>query len=176
MQEKRKSLTAEEVQEHSYLICGNIMRMPQYESAKNILLYFPIRNEVDITRLLMDCLCAGKHAFLPVMQDQNHFEAREYEEFGLMVKNNLNILEPIDGETIAPGKLDMIVIPGLAFDKSLNRVGFGAGCYDRYLGSAVNAFKVGAAYSFQILDRIEQESHDFCLDAIATEHDIIYRV
>jgi 5-formyltetrahydrofolate cyclo-ligase len=150
--------------------------MPQYERAKNILLYFPIRNEADITRLLEDSLRTGKHVFLPVMQDANHFEAREYEEFGLMVKNSLNILEPIDGETIAPEKLELIVIPGLAFDKSFNRVGFGAGCYDRYLDSAVNAYKIGAAYAFQILDRIEQESHDFCLDAIATERDIFYRV
>jgi 5-formyltetrahydrofolate cyclo-ligase len=155
---------------------GNILKMPQYKKAKNILSYAAFGNEANLERIMQIALNEGKRIFLPVLMEDNHFEAREHKKDIPTTKNAFGILEPKDGELIEPEKLDLILVPGLAFDNRLHRIGFGAGYYDRYLFKAKNAFKLGAAYAFQIVDYFKEESHDVCLDAIASERDILYRV
>jgi 5-formyltetrahydrofolate cyclo-ligase len=66
--------------------------------------------------------------------------------------------------------VELIVVPGVAFDPTGNRMGRGRGFYDRLLKSTPNAMKVGVAYDFQLLDKIPVEPHDVPMDSVITEH------
>ncbi len=75
--------------------------------------------------------------------------------------------EPID-------KIDILIVPGIAFDKKGNRLGYGKGFYDRLLASKQTKFSIGLAYSFQIVENLPSDLHDKKLDAIASEDGINY--
>ena len=160
----------------SSLICRNITQMRQYREAKTILGYYAFGNEANLEHLIKNAFNAGKKVFLPVLIEGNHFEAREFKKDMPLTKNSFGIPEPKEGLAIEPEKLDFIVVPGLAFDRRMHRIGFGAGYYDRYLLEAKNAYTIGAAYAFQIVDYIQEEKHDICLHAVVSERDILYRV
>ena len=90
-------------------------------------------------------------------------------------KGSFGILEPInevveDKRLIKPEEIDLVIVPGVAFDKNMNRIGFGGGFYDRYLSLLKSSCKkVGLAYQFQIVEKIETEEHDMKVDMIVTE-------
>ncbi len=172
----RKRLGKEEALERSYEVCRNIMNMKQYKCAEKVLLYNSICNEVDTKAIIKNCFDTGKQVFLPVITENNNFEARRYIKSAKMTINKFGIPEPKEGMTINPKELDLIIAPGIAFDKRLHRIGFGSGYYDRYLKKTKNAYTIGAAYLFQIVDIIKESGHDICLDAVATEKDILYRI
>ena len=77
-----------------------------------------------------------------------------------------NIIEPI-GESISPSKLDLIIVPGVAFDKNKNRLGRGKGFYDKLL-SEVTCCKIGICYDFQLLEYLPCEDHDIKMNLIVT--------
>ena len=77
-----------------------------------------------------------------------------------------NIIEPI-GTPIPASEIDLIIVPGVAFDKSGNRLGRGKGFYDRLLHN-LSAIKIGVGYDFQLIEKINTEPHDIAMDAIIT--------
>ncbi|HIC83915.1 MAG TPA: 5-formyltetrahydrofolate cyclo-ligase, partial [Nitrososphaerales archaeon] len=85
-----------------------------------------------------------------------------------MKTNNLGILEPTDGEICT--NIDVIIVPGLAFDQSGNRLGFGSGYYDKFLNSQSIEYKIALAFDFQVVDKIDIIEHDVPMDLIITEN------
>lgn len=85
-------------------------------------------------------------------------------------KNSMGILEPIDDSNyIEKENIDLIVVPGVVFDKECNRIGYGGGYYDRYLKDIKSKEnKIALAYDLQIVDKIESEVHDIKVDYIIT--------
>ena len=81
----------------------------------------------------------------------------------------MSIPEPVGPEYTTLEKVDMIVVPGVAFDRKRNRMGRGRGFYDRLLKSTPNAVKVGVAFDFQIFDAIPVEPFDVPMDVVITE-------
>ncbi|MBX2841160.1 MAG: 5-formyltetrahydrofolate cyclo-ligase [Flammeovirgaceae bacterium] len=82
-----------------------------------------------------------------------------------LVKGKFNTLHPKE-EIKYEGEIDLIIIPGLGFDKKNNRLGFGAGYYDKFLQSQPKAIKMGIAYPFQVLEKIPSEPHDIKMDLV----------
>ena len=76
-------------------------------------------------------------------------------------------------ETVAPARLGAIFVPGVAFDRAGRRLGYGKGYYDRMLGGADAAFKIGLGFESQVVDELPEESHDIRLDALITEVDVL---
>ncbi len=92
-----------------------------------------------------------------------------------MIEDNWGILEPkdIDKKNICEN-FDLIIIPGLAFDRRGNRIGYGGGYYDKYFSKIKNINnKVALAYDFQILDNIKSEIHDIKVDYIISNNETI---
>jgi 5-formyltetrahydrofolate cyclo-ligase len=93
-----------------------------------------------------------------------------------MERSYFGVWEPLGEEEklISPEEIDLIIVPGLAFDRELNRLGFGRGFYDRYL-SGCSAFKVGICYDAQIAekDEIPIDCYDVKMDMVITEKEII---
>ena len=81
--------------------------------------------------------------------------------------------EPQGKTTIAPESLDLVVVPGVGFDRQGHRIGYGLGYYDRTLSTCANAKFVGLAYSFQVVERLPEEKHDIRLDYLVTECEMI---
>ena len=83
----------------------------------------------------------------------------------------MEIEEPIGEEYT--GKIDLIIVPGVAFDKEGNRIGFGRGYYDRFLENYSDSVKISIAYDFQLVEKIEAEKHDKKVDIIFLKNNLI---
>ncbi|SNZ09645.1 5-formyltetrahydrofolate cyclo-ligase [Persephonella hydrogeniphila] len=166
-----RRISHKNAEEDSKKIAQKFINLPQLKKAKNILLYYPHKNEVD-TRPIIDHLLNSKtiNLFLPKVQDQELIPVR-IKDLSSLKKGYAGIMEP-EGESISPEKIDIIVVPAIAFDKRGHRIGYGKGYYDRFL-KKTKALKVGVAYDFQIVDKLPYEQHDIPVDLIITPTRII---
>lgn len=137
--------------------------------ADNILLYHSLPDELS-TREFIDRWHKRKHFFLPRVNGVN-LEILPYDRSSLRL-GSFHIEEP-SGDDITPiDRIEMIIVPAVAYDRRGNRVGRGKGFYDRLLADT-DATKVGVAYDFQLVDEIDAEPHDVKVDVIITESRLI---
>ncbi|MDE6098535.1 MAG: 5-formyltetrahydrofolate cyclo-ligase [Muribaculaceae bacterium] len=138
--------------------------------SEHILLYHSLPDELS-TREFINRWAGRKHFYLPRVNGVN-LEILPYEQSRLHL-GAFNIEEP-DGDTPLPDLdiIEMVVVPGVAFDRRGNRIGRGKGYYDRLL-SNLKALTVGVAYDFQLIDEIDSEEHDVRVNYIITDRHII---
>lgn len=162
------NISREERELASILVKNKVELLTQFMSAKNILLYNALPDELPT-----DCMLEGwansKELFLPVVAGDNLIIKRYNKE--LLKVGAFGILEPT-GEEIDFNIIDLIVVPGVAFDRNLNRLGRGKGFYDKLLANS-NAYLVGVGYDMQIVDCIATEPHDVKMNCIITEKEIL---
>ncbi|MBI5225329.1 5-formyltetrahydrofolate cyclo-ligase [Candidatus Micrarchaeota archaeon] len=168
--EIRKKLSAYEKKELEGKIIGMLISSRDFKSAKTIMLYFPVHNEVDCAIAIEDAMKTGKIVCCPCIEG-NEIVAREIG--GKLQKSKFGVLEPFDGKIIAPDEIDLVIVPGVAFDRRGGRIGYGQGFYDRFL-KKTSAKKIALAYGFQVGRAFANESHDVPVDKIVTEKEIIY--
>ena len=135
---------------------------PQLQSAHRILFFSPLADELDIWPLLEKLLRGKKICALPAFDAAAGFYAarRVLNLETDIVTGKFGVSEPLpECEAIPLDQFDLVLVPGLAFDVSGNRLGRGRGFYDRIL-SAASGVKCGVAYDFQVLDQIPVEAHD----------------
>ncbi len=145
VEQRRRMLTSEEVQEQSALIVSQIEQMSCFREAKTVLLYYPIHNEVDLKPLL-DKYSAQKNFLLPVTHRYS-MEVRPFDGEDMMRKGRLGVPEP-QTDTYK-GPIDLIIVPGVVFDQHCHRIGRGGGYYDKFLRKHASVYKIGVCYSFQ---------------------------
>ncbi len=95
-----------------------------------------------------------------------------------LVPGTWGILEPPENsrKVVPAEEIDLAVVPGLAFDRQFNRLGYGAGYYDRFLPKLKkNAVKAGICYSIQLIDQIPVEAFDIAMDIIVTDTEVLVR-
>ena len=146
-------------------------------SKKKIIIagYYPSNYEVNILNFLEHASKKKFRIALPVIEPFNKMSFRSWVFKEPLHVNQFGILEPKNSKkTIIP---DLIMVPLVAFDNRLNRIGYGKGYYDRSLKkiseTKKNAISLGIAYSFQKCKKIPTNKHDFKLDYIFTEKGII---
>lgn len=149
-------------------ICKRIAHLPAFKKAKTILFYLPIHGEVDLSELFKKF--AGKKTFVLPRMKGTTLQLHAIKNLTHTSKNNrYKIPEPIASTPkISPQKIDLVLAPGLAFDQSGNRIGYGKGYYDRLLAK-IDAPKIGIAYQFQIVNNIPGQAHDIPMDIIVSE-------
>lgn len=155
----------------SRVICKNIINMKEYEKANCVLVYMASFGEVDLTFLIDDCKRKGKRVVIPVT-DETTNEITLALLNGELVRGAYGILEPKNIIEIGADEVDFAAIPGIAFGMDFNRIGFGKGCYDRFL-KKTRAFLCGVCYDFQIIQEFEFEQHDVKMNAIVSERNIL---
>ena len=137
------------------------------------MLYKSLGNETDTETIISSCFSDDKKVVLPVTERKSGKITPHYVEKSTEFEvGNFSVIEPKNAETANPADIDVIIVPGIAFDKKGNRVGFGKGCYDMFLPET-NAVKVGFCYHFQLCDLIPSDKHDINMDYIITEKGII---
>lgn len=142
----------------------------QLQSARAILFFAPLPDELDIWLLLQKFLATKKICALPCFDSttQNYLARRVFDLENNIITGKFGIREPASTcEEIALDKFDLVLAPGLAFDLSGNRLGRGKGFYDRILAGA-SGIKCGIAYEFQLLNKIPAEPHDVRMNFITT--------
>ena len=175
LREKRKNQDKSIKKIKDTKICSKIEKLTEFQNAKSVLFYAPIEQEmeVDIWKLIKKYI-QKKEVFLPRTEHKKRsIKICHISNLGQLKKSTLGILEP-DGkcETEKPKNIDLVIVPGIAFDEQGNRIGFGKGFYDTLL-KKTKCPKVALAYDFQIMQSIPCEKHDVPMDIIITEKRII---
>ena len=178
---RRAALPPEEAARLSRLIQEHILASQIWQKARQVVLYSAIRNEVDLGLLFADALAGGKQALFPrclpgkagIMELAAcpGLEAMRPGIFGILEPNPA-ICPALSGADLHP---DIVVMPGVGFDRHGGRLGYGAGYYDRILTGPEfkAAYLVGAAYTLQLVDSVYPDPWDQRLDAVAVEDGII---
>lgn len=161
--------------ELSKQICGKLIELPEYQAGRTILYYVDARSEVRTRHYLPEALTHAKKIVVPYCVDGElelfHLASMEELELGMY-----RILEPRKDLRSVPEKrvdvqeLDLIVVPGVAFDRNGGRMGHGFGYYDKLLWQArPETLLCALAFECQLFDEIPTESHDIFMDRLITE-------
>lgn len=141
-------------------LVSKIRELKEYITARNVMIYYPLKYEVDLLELLKD----DKNFYLPKVKDDellvcpysNKFELSEY-----------NIQEPCTNP-VEPDILDLVIVPALAVDKNNYRLGYGKGFYDRFLGQYPNIKSITAIPDELVFDSLPVESFDKRINIIVS--------
>lgn len=149
----------------SETLMAQVEKLEKFQNAHTVLLYWSMDDEVQ-THDFVNRWYKEKRLLLPCV-DGDDLRLRQYTGAESMQPGpQFGIPEPVGPEYTTLEKVDMIVVPGVAFDRKRNRMGRGRGFYDRLLKSTPNAVKVGVAFDFQIFDAIPVEPFDVPMDAV----------
>lgn len=165
-----KGLAAAARASASAALCDRVRVSAAWQSARAVLVFFPIPSEPDIAPLLADALLAGKLLALPRFNAAtNAYEAvRVIDPVRELATGPFQVREPVAACPVVPlNRLDLALVPGLGFDARGGRLGRGKGHYDRLLAGFAG-MKTGVAFDFQILPEVPREPHDIALNAVVT--------
>lgn len=173
----RNNMKDEESAEKSAVIMEKLTAMDIYKDSKVVFVYMDFNHEVETMNLIKKMLLEKKKVVIPYTDTVNTViipsELKSIEDD--LVKCKFGYYEPAGDKikTVKPEEFDLVVVPGVVFDKNLNRIGFGKGYYDRILGRLKEGARaVAVAYDFQVLDEVPSEEHDVKMDMIITEKNI----
>lgn len=168
--EKRDLLKKEGVIEKSRLIKEKLFLMPEFINAKTIAICVSFNNEV-FTHSMIKELLGKKRILVPKVQN-NEIIFSEINNFDELKPGKFNILEPVNTKEVNNDEIDIIIVPGIVFDKKGHRIGYGYGMYDKLL-KKIKCTKIGLAFNFQIIDKIPKEDYDIAVDKVITEERVI---
>ena len=170
----RRSLTDNYRQRASNRMLTVFCALPDFKEPRKVLCYAPMADEVQIRPLIEKWLSQGVTVALPRITGKGQMEAVSFTDFDGLVEGDYGILTPDweKGEIIPPEKLDLILVPGIAFDTRGERLGMGGGFYDAYLARATKAKRIALAYSCQLVASVPMEEHDVLVHKIITEQGI----
>lgn len=159
----------------SVAIVDRFMKLPEYSAAKTVMFYVDVRDEVRTRHALPAALETGKRIVVPYCVD-GELELFWLESMDELELGMYRILEPkaqlrsVESKRLQPEDLDLIMVPGVAFDRHGGRTGHGKGYYDKLLEHArPETPLVALAFECQLFDEIPMDSHDIFMDKVVTE-------
>lgn len=168
MRELKRAVPLEEKLRRSAGIMRKVEALPEFQQARVVLLYWSMTDEVQ-THAFVDKWYKDKVLLLPCV-DGDDLRLRQYTGPECMVAGEqFGIGEPTGEEFTSLEQIEIIIVPGVAFDSQCNRMGRGRGFYDRLLKSTPHALKVGVAFDFQMLDEIPTEPFDVKMNHVISE-------
>lgn len=169
IKEKREALTLDYIEKGSLKIFEKLKNEKEFFKAKNILSYMDFKNEVQTGEINKFIEENGKSLILPRVIDTEKMIAIKNE--GKFSKSLFGNMEPLGDEYLE--EIDLIIVPGVAFDKFGNRIGFGRGYYDRFFEKYPNAKRIAIAFEIQVItEKIEADIFDKKVDMLITEENI----
>jgi len=165
-----KEQNKEECLRKSLWIAEQFWQLPVIQRAQSILFYASMPGEVDTLAMIEKAIFSGKRVALPIVeQNQRKLIPTLISSMEDVHRGTYGIAEPYldPNKAITPEDLDAVIVPGLAFDKQRNRLGRGAGYYDRFLGALPKSVTtVGLAFDFQLTESLPTQAHDVRLHQI----------
>lgn len=175
---QRAKLAKQEVQQASQGVIELIRTLPEWKNINEILVYWPIRGEVDLRPLVAELWQRGCRVLMPRCRPDAYGEmdiaCASCEDD--LAPGAFSIMEP-DAERCPPiddCRPDIALIPAVCFDRRGYRLGYGGGYYDRLLAtdSMKNTLKIGLSYTFQLIDRLPTEPWDMPVNIVCTEEEL----
>jgi 5-formyltetrahydrofolate cyclo-ligase len=174
---KRREMDPVWVEQKSLVIERQVTELPEFAKAGIVCCYLAMEQEVKTDRILERCWKEGKTVCVPAYsRSAGKYRLSKLGKGIPVIEGPWKIWEPARTEWIAAGKVDFIIVPGLAFDTCGGRLGHGGGHYDRILGAgktSLRCFKAGLAFDFQILQRVPMGKNDVRMDVIVTEKRVV---
>ena len=162
--------------ELSKQICDTFMALPEYAAAKTILFYIDVRSEVRTRHTLPDALKSDKRIIIPWCNEHGELELFPLLNMEELAVGMYKILEPkeelrkLPEKQVAVQELDLVMVPGVAFDRHGGRMGHGKGYYDKLLQHArPDTPLVALAFECQLFTEIPAAAHDIFMDKVITE-------
>ena len=173
MRAKRRALSKDEVKIKSDEIRQKLFQIECVKQAETVCTFISAFKEPDTVETIKELWKQGKKVVVPITDIESGTLSLSYiNSMDDMGKGAYGILEPKTVQTADENNIDVILVPGLAFDRNGGRMGFGKGYYDRLLENN-KAVKIGLCYDFQILGKIPTESHDVPMNFVITEKEIL---
>lgn len=175
--QERNLLDEVQLKEKSNEIMRQILSLPTFLTSSTIMIYFDFKAEVETGGLAHEILKAGKRLVAPLCigQDIVAYEVLDISEDVSPGMFGIREPRPDKCRLISPAEIDLVLVPGVAFDNKGNRIGYGRGYYDRFLPQLKkNCFVIGLAFSCQLVEKIEVEAHDIKMSLLVTENGVIY--
>ncbi len=177
---RRDSLSVEDIQTKSGKILEKLIGLDEYKESENVLVYASMRSEVPTYDIILDALAMGKKVFCPRVTDPDDAQMmfREIESPEDLTEGYYGIMEPEIPEGYEEPEFDpektLLIVPGVAFDREKNRIGYCGGFYDRFMRLHPQLKSVALSFECQVMDEpIPAESHDKKPDVLITEECII---
>ena len=170
---RRQNMTEEACHALSLEIQSQVLSLPEMRSACTVALYSAFRKEVFTGEIFHRSLLAGKRCAYPRIGNGG-MEFIEVRDLRDLRPGAYGIGEPSGSDALAIGELDLVVVPGVAFDVEGFRLGYGKGFYDRELkGIGGQATLIGLCFEFQLVPSLPAETHDIQMDLVVTERRIL---
>lgn len=176
MRRMRRALSGEEQQRAADGVYARVVNLSGYRKADIVMAYVAARGELSLQRVLEDMLNSGRTLALPRCGENGAMDAYRVTDMRQLRQGAYGILEPDEScPLVPPEEIDLMLIPGTAFDREGGRIGQGGGYYDRYI-QKTRAVRVGVCHEFALMDRVPTEEHDARMDAVVTpEETLIFR-
>ena len=170
-------LSTEQLKGKSSKACQNLSSLQEFQEADTIMMFLSMREEIDTTEAILSAWQQGKTVLVPkVCQQQGHMTAVEIKslEDGLTT-DPVGLRNPITDIAVPFERIDLVVTPGLGFDRTGHRLGRGGGYYDRFLANQrLLAAKCGFGFAEQIVDSVPISQHDQLVDFLVTDEEVVY--
>ena len=164
MLRRRDRLSKEEIRSHSEIIKDKLFHDPHFKKAACVMFYVAFGSEVDTRSMIIDALERKKVA-VPVMQNKKIIAALIQSFADLKQHGEYGILEPADPIEVKKDKIDVVIVPGVTFDRQNHRIGYGKGYYDDFLRD-FKGVKIGIAFDMQVLEAFPHRDWDVQLDKV----------
>lgn len=162
---KRNDMAIGEKKSYDAWMCTELENIIHERNCKVVHVYLPMRSEIDITPFIQYLLQNNR-----IVVVSKTLENRRLDHLVLASLDELEVglygTSHPKNRIVFQGNMDVIIVPGLAFDQENFRLGYGGGYYDSFLAEHSNAFSVGVCYPFQKVAEVPREIHDACLDLV----------
>ena len=173
----RDSMPEDERSVKSERISDSVTGTPEYKAARDVLIYVSTGSEADTTELIKKCFEDKKNVYVPKVygKEMRFISIGSLDE---LTPGYYGIMEPVSDEPVwEKGSRDtyndsLCIMPGLAFDRKFNRIGYGGGFYDKFLEKA-QVYKMAVCYDCQIVEHIDAQDTDIKPDMIVTDMEVI---
>jgi 5-formyltetrahydrofolate cyclo-ligase len=174
---ERAGLSHELRAEYSRQAMRQLLQFEPLTRCRTVMAFYPFREEIDTRRFLEAAVERGQEVWLPLtLPEERRIIPYRYTGPQVLRKGAYGIMEPDPAlaEQVDLSRLQAVLVPGVAFDRSGGRMGYGAGYYDRFLAQITQPLLlIGCGFSCQIAERVPMEPHDFRMQYIATEGGLV---
>jgi 5-formyltetrahydrofolate cyclo-ligase len=167
------ALTDEQRHGRSAQACARLAALEEFAHAGVVMLYMPLATEVDVTPVALRCFQMGKQVCVPkvdwVRRDMTAIEVSSFDDHYMDLDEH-GLRTPSTGRPVVPTTIDLVIVPGLAFDATGHRLGRGGGFYDRFLLRLKRrAVTAAIAFDAQVIDEVPTDARDTAVDIVVTD-------
>ena len=170
--ERRDLLSQDERSAKSERIVERVLALPEVGAAGTVMAFWSFGSEVQTSALIEQLHGSGTRVVLPRIAEEE-LEAVAYAPGDPVAATSFGAMEPVGTELVPAQEVDVVIVPGVAFDRRGGRVGYGGGFYDRLFSKTPSVPAVAIAFAVQLVDEVPQGRSDSRVDVIVTEDEVI---